>query len=509
MEKNNITLNDFIDYCKKHILLIVVTIFVLILVHNPILFFNNIGIDTYLFLNDPMTDYNWIEIGRYGLIIEKFILNLTTFSIFYANIIFITFLILSSIILYYIIYKVSNRDIGIANICIPIIGFTHPIFAEQLYFANQIAEIGFTFFIVVLGLLFIFKWIKEKKILDVILGIILLNISFASYQAFVCVYIAMCIFLFIMMYEDDNKKESMIKIIFKLIITFIISMILYEIVIHILPSDMTYLMSGNAWKTRAFAENIEHIKYQLAEILLARGDYYNIGFTIGSIGILFIGIYNCIKKNNFNNVVERILYLLSILLLIVTAFIMTILLGQTPLLRAQLYIPIIEACLLTFLVYYTFKNKYLKFLGILLIIYVSEIQIYKLENLYYTEHMRLQSDINVSYQIINELEQLGIEEDDTIIFVGEKEAKLNKTCNKGETIGKSMFERPQATEKLTWYTSRQILLLFRALGYEYTLPRIDQAEEAEKFAENIENVWPEKESIVSNNGYFIVKLSED
>ncbi len=510
--ENKITLKDFISYSKNHILLIVITIFILFLAHNPIIFFNNIGIDTYLFFNNPATDYNWMQIGRYGLIVEKFILNLTNFSIFYANIIFIIFLILSCIILYYTIYKISNKDMGLVNICIPLIGFTHPILAEQLYFANQIAEIGFTFFIVSLAALFIFKWIKEKKILYSLFGIILLNISLASYQAFAVIYIAICIFLFIAMYEDEsnNKKESMIKIIFKLIVTFFISIALYEIIINLLPNnDMGYLMEGNAWKTRSFEENIAHIKYQFAQVFLGEGDYYNIGFGIGSIVFLAIGLYNCIKKNNFNNNLERILYLLSNIMLVLTPFFMTILLGQTPLLRAQIYLPIVEAFFIMVVVYYSFKNKYLKFGGILLAIVVAEIQCYKLESLYYTENMRLQGDINTVYRIINDLEAMGAKESDMVILVGEKEAQLNETCSKGESIGKSLFEAPYATERITWYTSRQIILLFRALGYEYPLPRIQEAEDAEKIAETIDAVWPEEGSIVNNNGCYIVKLSEE
>lgn len=508
-QENNITLKDFINYCKNHILLIIITIVVLFLAHNPILFFNNIGIDTYLFINNPTTDYNWMQIGRYGLIVEKIILNLTNFSIIYANILFIIFFILSAIVLYYTIYKVSNKDIGLLNAIIPIIGFTHPIFAEQLYFANQIAEIGFTFFIVVLASLFIFKWIKEKKILYSIFGIILLNISIASYQAFAVIYISICIFLFIMMYEENKKIEKIIKIIFQLIGTFLLAILLYEIIIKILPNDMTYLMGGNAWKNRAFAENIEHIKHQFIEVFLAKGDYYNIGFTIGSIGFLLIGLYNCIKKNNFNNIFERALYLLSNIMLILTPFFMTILLGQTPLIRAQIYLPIVEAFLIMFLVYYTFKNKYLKFVGILLVVIVAEIQVYELEKLYYTEGIRLQNDINTAYQIINDLEKIGVKKTDKIIFVGEREAKLNETCKKGETIGISMFQKADAPEKITWYTSIQIILLFRTLGYDYFFPDEFDVEEAEKVVETIDAVWPEEGSIVNNNGCYIIKLSEE
>ena len=72
-----------------------------------------------------------------------------------------------------------------------------------------------------------------------------------------------------------------------------------------------------------------------------------------------------------------------------------------------------------------------------------------------------------------------------------------------------MFQKADAPEKITWYTSIQIILLFRTLGYDYFFPDEFDVEEAEKVVETIDAVWPEEGSIVNNNGCYIIKLSEE
>ena len=99
-EKNNteisvldkITLKGFIDYVQNNVLLIILTILLLLVTHGYLLFNNNIGIDTDSFITIPEGNHNWLHIGRYGLVVEKYILNLDSFNIFYAETLFMVFL---------------------------------------------------------------------------------------------------------------------------------------------------------------------------------------------------------------------------------------------------------------------------------------------------------------------------------------------------------------------------------------------------------------------------------
>ena len=66
--------NEFskiIEYCESKTFLLLITFIILIVCHGYLLFNSNVGIDTDVFVNNPENNYNWMEIGRFGLIIEK------------------------------------------------------------------------------------------------------------------------------------------------------------------------------------------------------------------------------------------------------------------------------------------------------------------------------------------------------------------------------------------------------------------------------------------------------
>ena len=86
---DRISLKGFIDYVQNNVLLIILTILLLLVTHGYLLFNNNIGIDTDSFITIPEGNHNWLQIGRYGLVVEKYILNLDSYNIFYADMCYI------------------------------------------------------------------------------------------------------------------------------------------------------------------------------------------------------------------------------------------------------------------------------------------------------------------------------------------------------------------------------------------------------------------------------------
>ena len=67
---------NIVEYSEKRTFLLLMTFIILIVCHGYLLFNSNVGIDTDVFVNNPTNNYNWMEIGRFGLILEKNILNL-------------------------------------------------------------------------------------------------------------------------------------------------------------------------------------------------------------------------------------------------------------------------------------------------------------------------------------------------------------------------------------------------------------------------------------------------
>ena len=503
-KESSISLKDFSKFCVSHVLLICLTILLLFLAHGTNLFNNNIGIDTQLFLEDPTSDYNWLGIGRYGLLIEKNILGLSSYSPYYAGAIFFIFLILSNIVLYYSLYKISNKDLGLLYLCIPLIAFTHPIFVEQFIFMLQYAEITFAIALTAFAMLLIFTWIKEKNVFYCLFGILGLVISFATYQSFVPLYICFCIFGFICLFNSLDKSENIFYIIIKLIVSFILALGIYELSVKLLPSYISHIDEGFFWGKYPLRSIYDFIKGNIKEVLLGRGIFYNLGYTICSIIFIIVAILNLKNiKKGFN----KVIYVLSILAFIATPFFMTIAMGHAPTIRAQFILPFTEAFMMIFIGENLFKYKYLKYVMIILTIIIFENQLQTTLNLYYTDNMRNSSDIQYVYDIAKDMNELGITEGCGVVFIGRKDARLNNVCQTGELVGTSLFTMNYNVPPYYSQSSSLILRLFRVLGYKYYDCSPEQVDEAREYSKKMPN-WPQKGSIVVNNGYVIVKLSE-
>ncbi len=504
----NISLHDFTQYCMEHALLITLTITIMALTHGNNIFYNNLGIDTQMFIENPTFTYNWMGIGRFGLLIERFILHLTSFSPYYAGIIFFSFLVASNIVLYYTFYKISHIDFGLINLCIPCIALTSPIWVEQFVYMLQYAEIACAIFLTALATLWIFTWIENKQCVYAILGIICLVISFASYQTFICLYIAFCIFSFILLLAKKDENTSAFIIILKLFITFLIALVGYRILIKILPSNTEYIDNSFFWGSYPLHSIFELIIGHIKDVVKGNGNYYNLGYTIGSIAFMSIIFYQFLNKKYFHKKSNAIWYLLSAIAFIGTPFYMVLTIGNASFIRTQFVLPFTEALLILFVTYYGCKQKWVKYIAIFLVICIFEEQMYMTQTLYYTDKMRNHFDIQTAQSIIEDLEAHGAKEGMPLAIVGHKEAKLNPVCKMGETVGVSMFTLNYNIEPFYIHSSSMIIRLLKCLGYHYVVVSPEQMYEARKTAQNM-SVWPEEGSILPYHGYYIIKISED
>lgn len=506
--KFSISFGDFTDYCKNHALLITLTILILALAHGGNIFYNNMGIDTQMFIEIPDFEYNWLGIGRFGLLVEKFLLGLNYFSPYYAGVLFFIFLVASNVVLYYTFYKITNKDFGLINLCIPIIAFTSPIFVEQFIYQLQYAEISSAIFLTSIATLFIFTWLKNKNLLYCLFGIVCLVISFASYQSFVGLYIAFCIFAYVLMFENEEKSKTPFKDIVKLIVTFGIALLGYQVMIRILPSDTRYLDSSFFWGSYPLRSIYEFIVNHMKDVIKGNGNYYNLGYTIGAILFVITIAYKVLKQKDIQKTSGKVWFILAGLAFIATPFYMVLALGHAPLIRAQLILPFTVAFLIMFVSYYCFQNKWTKYIAMILIVYVFQTQMYMTQTLYYTDKMRNESDIQTAYEIIHDLGENGVKENNVVAIVGHRDARLNPVCKTGETVGVSLFTTNYNAAPYYFHSSSIILRLFKCLGYSYTLATPEQIQEARIEAQNMP-VWPEEGSIKTYNNYVIVKISED
>ena len=466
-----------------------------------------------MFVNNPTNNYNWMEIGRFGLILEKHILNLSSFNMFYAEALTIIFLLIFCILCYYTIYKLSGKDFKNLNLILPLVCFTNPIWAEAFIFVIQIAEISLGLIFVVLSNLFIYKGLLEKNKVSTIIGMALLLLAMATYQSFIAIYIAMCIICFILVMENENvqkEKFSIIKSVLFVLITFIIVFAIYQIILKSLNIESTYLV--NAWKTAARKKDVlKNIYIHSKSILLGEGIFYNIGLFVSLISIGIIGIYNAIKNEKVKKVFFKIIYVCTYFAFCITPFLLTIYVGQSSVVRSEIYIPIIEAFAILYVAYFIttkFNKKIINFALIISICYLAMNQAYYLESLYYTDYLTRERDKEIAYQIGHDLAEAGAELEDKIYFYGHYNGLDNSSIIRGQLIGTSAFEYSHTTDPMYYWSSQTIVYLLRAYGYKYTWAEPEMAREAKNIAAP-ETVpwWSEKEGIIKCDGYWIVKIN--
>ena len=130
------------------------------------------------------------------------------------------------------------------------------------------------------------------------------------------------------------------------------------------------------------------------------------------------------------------------------------------------------------------------------------------QTLYYTDKMRNNSDIQIAYQIIEDLEEKGIKEGTKLAIIGHKDAKLNPICITGETVGISLFTMNYAVQPYYVNSNGIIIRLFKCLGYDYKEAKPEQTAEARIIAKDMP-VWPEEGGIKIKDDYVVIKISED
>lgn len=99
-------LKKYVEFCKKETLLLISIILIIFVILGSHLFSRNMCIDTQSFLIDPPMNYNWLDIGRFGLVLLKYIVGLGSFNLYYANGLLLLVLVITSMYWAYFIKKI-------------------------------------------------------------------------------------------------------------------------------------------------------------------------------------------------------------------------------------------------------------------------------------------------------------------------------------------------------------------------------------------------------------------
>ena len=508
---------NFVRFIKISKLTTVLCWFFLIFSYGVKWIFYNISADTEIMLNDYHgMAFSWIGIDRFGLVLTKKIFKLFPFNPFVANFLMLCTMFLLLMFLCFIFSSLAEKFKNKAKyiFILPCVFITHPLFAEQFNYTLQAFEVSFAIFLAFLAAYLITRWIFDSKNLaHLLFGVAFLVWAFWSYQAVLFLYISLALALYVYTFfnfftspdEFINKKFD--KTFFRLaalkyIVTFVASYAIYFVVNKIVKiilhaGTAAYLDSMAEWGQRPLFESIKSILNHI----LGYKFFCICGFLFFALSLIFLNSKN---KN-------KILFVLSLLGILGSPFLLAFYLGHPPVPRSQFSLQLVLAFSLFFLANFFEKKTLFKSVAVIVSMFLAFTQGYRVANVFYTEYMRYSYDVFVANKIEERINQLDIENQHSkpIVFVNILRSPVVAKEMKCNNVGVSFFEwynpnDPNMPLGVT-YVARGFM---QTIGYNYKLPTSEECKKALKISKTMK-LWPSPYSVKYEDGIIVVKLPEE
>ena len=518
-------------HLKKNRWVWVVTLICLLLCRGGMLFSNVVGIDTEAIIRSPENLLgSWLATGRQGLVFMKDIL-FEIYNPVYSGICTVIFMMVACYLWTGVFSYVSGTDHVLANLSFSVILSSSVILTEQFYFKLQSMEISLAFCLIAAALQGMFLFAGERKKLGLVIAVPTMFLSFCSYQVMVALFLGgtcICFFLYVMRYmEEGQEKLTLRKVLIfvaKYVVVFLAVFLANQIVTKIWFSQGDYLANQIYWTREEPLTCIWNIFKHVGGVLLGTNIYYC--KTFACYVLIFLAFTVLLMSAGKKKNVARPFLALFMIAVLGSPFLMTILLGEQPVVRSQLVLPFIYA----FLAYAAFllmerltdlakkggnracrhfeKRREAWTVALLILLtgtYLLQVKYSSL--LIYSDHVRYQNDVRLAESIMGKLDEMQGEDECPVVFFGKKEAVLNPSCVQGETMGHSFFEWDTEVDPRGYYNSLRVIGFMSTLGREYPAPTMEQVKKAQEM-ENKMTAWPKEGSVIKQNGVIIVKLSE-
>jgi len=402
----------FFKYISSHLLSALIILAGVLLTFGTYAFATDYYIDSEVVINIPGTNYNWLEIGRYGLVFVRKLLGTDWYNPYYTGLLLLLFLWLTAMTLAYI----SGRFFPKLPVSVTTLGsllfVTYPTFSEQYYFHYQSAEIAFGLWLSMIAAGMFFAFVHSRRIVCFILSLLIYVLTFSIYQSFVplalCCYLG--IFLsFILAKETDTKliKRSIAGSILHFLIAFGIS----QAIGRIFFTNSDYLGDQIIWTHAAsFWEAFKAVASTCLRMFIGQGLFYTIILPIAvvSAAVVLLPYLLVRKKPEDSPAFHRIvLAVLSVIGITVTPFILTMLMGQSTAARTQFTYPLAALFLLYFSVPTLLQSKlafrFTKHIFPAFLLLLTLSQIYTVRLIWNAHSYVAEHDRKLSTQIMEEL----------------------------------------------------------------------------------------------------------
>lgn len=344
----------YLLYIIKHPVCSLVILAGVLISYKDYAFATDYYVDSEVVINIPGTNYNWLEIGRYGLVLTRKLLGTGWYNPYYTGILMLLFLWLTGISFSYLAGKLFPRlDTSLSTLG-SLIFITYPTFTEQYYFHFQSAEIAFGLWISILAMLLFYQFVKEQHLLCFILSLPIYILTFAIYQSFIplalCGYLA--IFLAIVL-QTDTELSTIKRSIFGSILHFVIAFAISQGINKLCFPASGYLNNQVIWTSgTSLVESFKGVVTACLRMLTGQGLFYT--------AILLIAVVSAFASFFYFHGMEAykiILGILSVIGIAITPFILTLLMGHNTAVRSQFTYSLAAIFLLLFAAQTVFDKK--------------------------------------------------------------------------------------------------------------------------------------------------------
>ncbi len=447
----------------------------------------------------------WIGLGRWALVFLKKILGVWIINPFFSMIVFMICFPLSVILWNYLFEKWNGGKIkGI--LVFDLLYLTHPIWAYQFAYRNQIEVITIMMCLLPIFVNVLCEWLEDHKWYKGLLAFIGIVFCFAGYQSFLILYVeSILVYFFLQIRNNKLDKKEFYQRLFKVVLFSLVAFLGYQLSCKIscLVSQVnkeeyaSYLSNQIPWLQGNLLEFIHTTLSNVKRVLLGGDNTYSCIYFVEWIIAIILYIKNITQKPQWNvwiGIILSLMFVIPLSLNIVTAG-ASVIRQEFALVFSIAFIGMYEIDELCSM------NRMKQAICVVVIgaFLINQVQL--LERLLYSDYKVMQSDYDKMVEIYYKAKELGATYNSTIVFVGGQDFYANdQSIIRNEVIGFSYFLAVSiAPNKLTQ--------AMQAYGFPVCEPNDTQRQRAYELAKDLQ-IWPNENSICVEDDLIVVRLGD-
>ncbi len=504
----------FLDFIKRNKLLCAVVIFFSLLAYGLPLTQYTLSIDEENAMFRGNENYSvWSSQGRFGLSFLKLLFHYPAGNSITSTFLGVSLLAVSSILWAYMFrtQPVHSRMNTFRSIIIAVLFLTFPAYAENIGFAMMSFELGIGWVLTTLTVLFLAQGVVYKKHLYYdVLAVLCIAFVTSIYQAFLPVIICGIAMIVLLQLEDRfRNKENVslaqyVKMGCALVILLVIGLVLYkliDIIVGLFVPASQYIDSFFAWGTespKVILLTLLDFYHRLFTGEIMYGSYILLPSLVVAFILIIVYVFRWIRFKAWRGTISSTILFFIVLLL--SPFLMSFILGTSVLVRANFTWALFVACIWA-IIYSLLHSRILKMIIMLGVLLIAFYQSNAIATLFYSDYNRYQDDVRLANQIDEQIQQLGVGEKPTVpvVFVGSHTQETRENLIQGEVLGHSFFEWDNGNPD-------RIMHFMNSLGYNYLMPDATQREQGLSLA-NTMPPWPYQGSVDLKDGLIIVNFT--